>query len=828
MRRLTRLLNGPNPLESKCMSTLLYDVRYAIRQLLRNPGFALATVLSLALGIGVNTAIFSMVDGVLLRPLPYTNGDKLVRIEYKAAVGPNDVRVSIQEYFDFQKQNRTLASLMEYHSMAFTLLGRGEPRRVQTAVVSPAFFNDLGVKPLLGRTFTTEDNAPGANPVLLLTYEFWREQFGGDPNILGQVFEMNERPITVVGVLPRLPKYPGERDDLYIPAMACPYRSSETNINNRSSRFLHLFGRLKDNVTVEQAQTDLMTVFSRLRQEYPEVYRASSDLVLAVTPVREALTVEIRPTLLILLVAVGLVLLIACTNVANLILARLLKREREVALRAALGADRRRLIRQVLTESTLVAFLGGVLGLVFAYLGLDLLIAFASHSTARTQQIDIDGRVMLFTLGISLLTGIAFGLLPALHASRDRLMGSLKESVGQATASAGRQRFRQLLIVSQLTISFMLLVGAGLMIRSSLRLQSVDGGFDASNVLTMTLALPFSKYDAEGAIRFHRRLAEEVESLPGVLSTAAASTFPLGDEPLSPPLRVEGMPPGSMEVRSHLVTVSDDYFRTVGIPLLKGRGFNPTDHPESPLVAIISQSLANSFWPGQDPIGKRLSLGAPFDGAPPLVIVGIVGEVRQTGLDTSPVETCYLSFNQQGNLSMSYLVRANSDPSKLFPQIREVIRQIDPEQAVADVQTLAQVRNEWLAPARLTATLLGIFAVLAFLITVIGVSGVVSFAVNQRKQEIGIRMALGADRRRVLQQMLWQGIVLALIGLGLGNLGALALTRLMAGVLFGVQPTDPVTFSVVSLALLLVVAVACFVPARRAALLDPLLAIRNR
>ena len=513
------------------MQSLRQDFVFALRQLRRNPGFAAATVLTLALGIGANTAIFSIVSGVLLHPLPYSGGERLVQVKHgQPGPGPETVYFSVPELADYREsraQSRALASWMEYHSMSFILLGYGDPDRVKTGVVSTNAFEVLGVRPVLGRPFRSDDEKPGAPPVLLLSDHYWRSRIGGDPAIVGRTLRMNDKPITVVGVLPPLPPFPGD-DDVYMPTSACPYRSSERLIHNRSARLISLFGRLPPGGTLAAAQTELTGLVGRLRREHPESYPTEAEAALAIVPAQDQLLGSFRPTLFLLLGTVGLVLLIACANVGNLALARLLAREREVVLRSALGAGRSRLVRQLLTESTVLALAGGLLGLLFAALGRSLLVAFAARFTPLATGIGIDSRVLAFTFAISLLAGLAFGLLPALHATRRDLSTALKESGGHATLGRSRHRFRNALVVLQVAVSFMLLIAAGLTVRSSLALSRVDAGFADRNVLTATIALPFSRYKgAQKTIDFFGALLPRVQALPGVRSAGLGSSVPL-------------------------------------------------------------------------------------------------------------------------------------------------------------------------------------------------------------------------------------------------------------------------------------------------------------
>jgi predicted permease len=811
---------GPRLLE-----TLAQDARYGVRTLRKNPGFTALAVLTLALGIGANTAIFSVVNGVLLRPLPYDNGDRLVVLGQQAPlVGADTMNFSPKDFADFREQTTTLDGMAEYHSMSFILLGREEPEQVQTGVVSANFFDLLGVKPMLGRSFRPGEDLPGAEPVLVLSYKYWQQSHGADPDVVGKTFTMNDRVHTVVGVLPPVPSYPGD-DDVYMPVCACPFRSSQQVSENRRARMVRAFGLLKEGETADHCRADMATVAGRLKETYPDEYPVNGGYTAGATALREALTERARPTLFILLGTAGLVLLIACANVANLFLARMVRREREMAVRAALGAGRRRLLRQLLTESTMLAVAGGALGLLLAYVGLDLLVSFAERFTPRTGEISIDGSVLLFTLIVSIATGLVFGSMPALPTG-DNLVTALKEGGNSASTASRRQRLRSALIVAQVAVSFVLLIGAGLMLRSLIRLQQVDPGFNPENVLTMAVALNWSKYTDDDKERgFYRALLEQVNTHPGVLSAGVSGRVPLADSrPFNSGFRIEGRPAddGTTPLADVRI-VSPGYFPTMGIPLLKGRTFTEGDHEQAPEVAVINQSLARRYWGNDDPVGSRITFD---DGASWITIVGVTGDVKQYGLDREVTGELYAPILQSPILYANLFVRTASDPMGIARQMREAVYAVDPQQPVSDVQTMEQVRSESLASPRLTATLLGLFAALALVITASGIGGVMALWVTQRTHEIGIRMALGASQAKVLRMVLGQGLALVLAGLAAGIVGALALNRMLSGMLFGVAPTDPPTYAAVAVVLLAAAATACLAPARRATSIDPMIALR--
>jgi len=812
------------------IESLLQDVRYGARILFRNPGFTIVAVLTLGLGIGANTAIFSVIYGVLMRPLPYADGNQLVIVQQQAPLANvNNVPFSVKEVQDYREQSQTLEAVVEHHTMSFTLLGGREPQRVQTGVVSANFFDVLGVKPLLGRTFVESDDEPGSDAVLVLSYEYWRRSHGGDPEIIGRTFQMNNRPHTVVGVLPSIPQYPNEQD-VYMPTSHCPTRSSAQFMSNRNARMMSVFGRLKPGTPVAQAQADLSTLALNLQKQYPESYPANRGYAASVVSLQEELTRRAKPTFLILLGTAGLVLLIACANVANLTLARLMRREREMAIRGALGAGRGRLIRQLLTESTLLSFAGGALGLLLAAGGLSLLVTFAQRFTPRASEIRIDALVLLFTLFVSVATGLIFGLMPA-FSSDQRLTGTLKEGGGRSSAGLRRQRIRNSLIVAQVGVSFILLIWAGLMLRSLIKLQHVNPGFDPERVLAMRISPNWSKFNTNQETRaLLLRILDKARSEPGVLSAALGSTFPMNQlgitsGPFNRGFQIEGhpIPEGELAPQADFRTASTDYFETVRQPLMLGRTFAESDKDEAVPVAIINQATARHRFGDEDPIGRRVT----FDrGETWLTIVGVVGDVRQYGLDHEPADEIYVPL-AQSNFGGNLLIRTAVEPMSIAKLIREAIYEVDPDTAVDRVQTLETVRSDAVASPRLTAILLAMFAGLALIITAAGIAGVMALSVNQRTHELGVRLALGATPGKVLGMVMRQGMSFVLVGLSVGVAGALLLGRLMSSLLFAVEPTDPFTFLAVALVLLVVAAAACFVPARRVTSIDPMLALRS-
>jgi putative ABC transport system permease protein len=806
---------------SRTFETLAQDLRYGVRNIRRDPGFAFVVVLTMALGIGANSAIFSVVNGVLLKPLPYEKGEQLVvlRQEQPLASGAQ-MPFSYKEILDY-RTSASLDGVVEFHNMWFILLGRPEPERVSTGVVSANFFDVLGVTPLYGRTFEAADDRPGAPAVLVLSHAYWQRSFGGDPSVVGRVFQMNDRPHQVVGVLPAFPQYPLEVD-VYMPTSACPFRSDPKFVESRGARMMLAFGRIRDGISVRKAQADIDLVAARLQQEYPEAYPASRGYRTRATSLHQELTGTFRTTLLVLLGTAGFVLLIVCASVANLMLARTVRREREIAVRSALGASRGRLLRQLLTESTLLALLGGVCGLAIAGWGLDLLVAFAARFTTRASEIGIDRAVLLYTFVVSMATGLIFGSVPAIGGKLSHAT-ALREG---SRSTQGRQGMRSALIVVQVAASFMLLIGAGLMIRSLLKLQQVDPGFRTDNILTMRIDLNFTKYPHGRRADFWQRVEAQMKTIPGVISAGGAGTFPLNDlGPFRSDVIVAGraLPANVPRQRVNVRLATPDYFATLGQPVAAGRPFTASDLRGSAGVVIVNQTMARHYWPGGDsPIGVRIS---GDNGESWSTIVGIVADTRQQ-LNEEPTDDVYVPMFQTEQLSTNWLVRSEVDPSVMAREIRAAVHAVDPDQPVERFRTLAEVRSASLAPRKLTATLLGLFGLLALVITAAGIAGVIAFSVNQRTREFGVRMALGAQRSNVLSMVLRQGLQLVLIGLAFGCAGALVLAQVLSTMLFGVQPTDGVTFVAVAMVLTAVAAIACLVPARRAASVDPMVALR--
>ncbi len=811
------------------------DGGYALRMMRQNLHFSCVVIIILALGIGANAAIFSVVNGVLLKPLPYADGDRLVVLHQQApALGYERERFSVPELEDYRAQSRSFESLVEYHSMDFDLIGEGEPRRVTTGVVSANFFDTLGVKPLLGRTFLPADDMADAPAVLVFSYEYWQQNFAGDPSIIGRKFRMNDRVHTAIGVLPPIPQYP-DTNDVYMSVSACPFRAMAAKRYERGDSMVLVFGKLRNGVSTAAAQQELSAIASGLAQKYPKDYPKDSGYDVRLEPLRTTLTQRARPVVLILFATAGFVLLIACANIANLSLSRQLSRERELAIRSAVGASRSRVLRQMVTETTMLSLLGGVLGIGIAYISIHPLISFAERFTPRAHEITIDSRVLIYSFALSLLTGVLFGSIPAM-VSPMNLADPLKHRKSMGMAPTSRRRLRDALVVAQVALSLALLVGAGLTIRSFYALTQVDPGFQSQDTVSMLIDLDWNRYsDSEAGLfnrrTFQRKLLEKAAAHSGVVATAFGTSLPLSDAAEKfHGAQIDGRKPvpGEPELVVGVSLVTPDYFRALGVPLLRGRFLNASDGPNDD-VAVVSRSLADRYWPNQDPIGRRLSVDR--DGKKWTTVVGVVADVRENGLDQDPDDEIYFSQERRSPREVRLFVRTESDPAPIIRALIADVYQLDPLQPVAQIRTLEQVRDHALAPPRLISTLLASFALLALIITAVGIQGVMGLTVSQRIKEIGIRMALGASRSAVLRMVVLQGLVLVGIGLALGLAISYGGTRMfgelaLGGLLFGVQPNDSLTIISVSLLLLLVAAAACYGPARRAMAVDPMETLR--
>ena len=808
---------------------LLRDLSYAVRTLLRNPGFTILAVVTLALGIGANTAIFTVINGILLRPLPYSSPSQIVHLVQTATrVGTDQIGFSVQEVQDYRQQSRSLSDLAEYHSMTFTLLGAKVPERVVTGVVSADYFDVLGVKPVLGRLINRSDETLSAPPVLMLSYAYWVKEFGADPKILGRPFTMNDRVHTVVGVLPPLPEYP-DANDVYMPTTSCPFRSSQGMIANRDARVLTVLARLKPEVTLTEAQADLSTIGNRLALSFPKSYPPAAGLAMKITPLQQELTHAARPTLLMLLGASGLVLLLACANLANLALARQLRRARETAIRLASGASTWDIFRPLMVESIAVALTGGVLGLGIAMATLRVLVTYAARMTPLATDIHLDGHVLLFSFVVALITGVLFGSIPGIIASRSRL--SLIAGSGARTAgSEGGTRTRSILVAAQITLSFVLLVGAGLMIRSLYNLLSVDPGFKTADVLSMNLPLNWTRYsDLKTQNTFFQQILARTQQISGVQSVALSSIVPLNntDGGLNGGIAIEGhvAVPGEPLPQVDYQLSTPDYFHVLGVPMLSGRTFTDGDTIDSTRVAIVNARMAQHYWPHLNPIGRRISTN---DGKTWTTIVGVVGSVHQYGLSQGFKDVIYFPQAQitfMGDPAL--LIRTRDEPMRLASQVATIVHQIDSQQPVTDIRTLDQLRNAQLGTPRVTSILLGAFAGVALFISVVGVTGTLGLSVTRRTKEIGVRMALGATRREILFNVVRHGMTPVIAGIITGAIVAALSTRVLSSMLFGVTSHDRATPVAIAFLLTIVALIGCLIPGRRAIRIDPMEALRS-
>ena len=799
------------------------DISFGFRMLFKKPGFTMIAILTLALGIGANTAIFTIVDAALLRGLPYKAPESLYHLwETTPQQEYAQREFSYPDYQDYQ-QNQVFEGIAAYTGGGALLSGRGEAQRIFSPSASANFFAVLGVEPLLGRTFREGEDKPGGDRVTVLTYGLWQRMFGGDPGILGQVLTLNGNNYTVIGVLPASFQFAMRPADLWL-----PYQPTQNQLTRRFMHGTNLIARLRSGVSLEQAKSEVNTIASRIEQEHKQSHAGTTAVFV---PLQEQITGSIKPMLLALLGAVGFVLLMVCANLASLLLARSLTRQKEIAIRAALGATRGRVLRQLLTEATLLSLLGGLGGLLVANFGLDLLVSSLPSNQLNAmpflQTLRIDAGVLTFALVVSMLTGIVFGLVPALQASRLDLHEALKEG-GRASFGGARQRLRGALVVTEIALAVVLLVGAGLMMKSLWRLMQVNIGFDPHNVLTMTVVLPPSKYsDPNRIISYFDQLQTRLSALPGVTGAGLVNILPL-QAGNTTRFVVDGdpLPPPGQETEANFRVINTSYFQTLGIPLMQGRAFTERDTAEAPRVAIINKSLADKLLGGRDPIGRRLA----FPGFPDQLteIVGVVGEVKVTGLDQTSKPVMYLPFLRNAAPNTSLVVRTSADAGTLATTIRNECRTLEPDIAIINVQTMeTMIAN---TPAafmrRFPAYLIGIFAGLALLLASIGIYGVVSYSVSQQTHDIGIRMALGARVSDILQMVLRQGLILALAGVTIGGILALALMRMLSSLLYEVSASDPLTFVSVITVLVFVALLACWIPARRAAKVDPLVALR--
>jgi putative ABC transport system permease protein len=816
--------------------TMLQDLRYGVRLLLKRPGFSAVAIITIALGIGANTAIFSVVNAVLLRPLPYEEADRLV---YLSERNPNydEMSISYPDFVDWRARNNVFENIGVFNYGSYNLTGSGEPERLRVIRASADLMSALRVRPALGRVFTNEEDRPGAPGVALLGHEFWQRRFGGDANIVNQSMVLNDQPYTVIGVMPAGFRF-GGNPDLWVPVG--PLSSRPVWMDRDNHPGLRGVARLKPGVSIDDARTDMSAITGQLEEEFP---KSNKNVEARVIPLLENYVRDVRGALWILLGAVGLVLLIACANVANLLLARAAGRHREMAVRVAVGASRGRIIRQLLTESILLAIVGGAFGLLLAQWCLDLILAFSARTIPRTTEIALDNRVLLFTAGVAILTGIVFGLAPALQATRMDIQEALKETSRSSTGS--RHRLRQSLVVAEVALTLVLVISAGLMIRTFYRLQQVNAGFVDENVLTFSVSLPGKSYPNEHQwLAFLDQVTQKLGALPGVDRVAVASRVPMGNNDWQSGYHVVGEPqePPGQGPSTEVSIVGPGYFRAMGIPLLQGRDFTEQDNrsgvseervrdlPQLERLraglrsVIVDEEFARRHWPNQDAIGKQILWG---DDPDPITVIGVVGRVKfyRPNEPEGFVQT-YFPFLEYPQSDMTFAVKTTLDPEQVVAAARQQVEAVDRNQPIYDVATMTKLRSDSIAPQRFNLLLLGLFAGVALALAVVGIYGVMSYAVTQRTHEVGLRMALGAGSLDVLKLVVGHAMKLALTGVALGLVGAALLTRLMSSLLFGVTPTDPVTFVAVALLLGLVALVASLVPARRAARVDPMVALR--
>ena len=809
------------------MSTLSQDIRYGVRMLIKNPVFTVVAVISLALGIGANTAVFSVINSVLLKSLPFKDPESLVLIwgdsgNENRLKGRN--QLSATDAADFRKQSTACEELSIYTSWNPIMSGDTDAERVPAIQVGDGFFKVMRGTPLLGRVFTPEEQEEGKDFVIVLGHSLWQRRYNSDPSIVGKTILLNSRPYTVVGVMgpdfhPLPPSLVFPQGQFYRP-IAEPINDEE-----RSSRHVRSVARLKPGVTVEQARAEVQMIAQRLEQEHPKTNNGQSATVVSIT----ADTVGgFKRTLWLVFGAVVFVLLVACANVANLLLARATARHKEITIRAAIGAGRSQLIRQLLTESLMLALAGGALGLFFATWGIKVIESVASRINPVFQNISIDTTTLVFTVITSVVTGLVFGLAPALHLSKPDLASWLREGRSSG-GSATRNRLRGTLVVAEVAMTLVLLVCAGLLIRTVMRLRNVDAGFNASNVLTMNIGLPGIKYPKpENVVSFYKQATDRIAALPGVRAAGVTSVLPLSENFDGRGLVVEDFPkPVGEEISVDLYVVTPGYLQAMEIPLRRGRAISEQDIPDSAMVALINQTMADELWPNQDAVGRRIKFrGSEKNPQPWRTIVGIVSNVSQYSLDKKPPMQIYLPHSQFPTSFNNIVVKTQNDPNSMLAAVRREILAVDKDQAIYNVVTLEQLHSDSISLRRFLMLLLIFFAVVTLTLAAVGIYGVMSYAVTQRTQEIGIRMALGARTGDVLALVVKGGIALALAGVGIGLITALALTRLMESMLFGVAPTDMLSFVVGSLALVAVAALACYIPARRATKVDPLVALR--
>jgi putative ABC transport system permease protein len=807
---------------------VLQDIRYAVRKLSRTPGFTTIAAFTLALAIGATTAIFSVIDGVLLKPLPFRDPERVVRVTNLR--DGNRMVSSVPDFLDIRAQSKSYASLAALDAQAMNLTGGSEPERIGAARVGATFWSLLGVTPQVGRGFAPNEDSQSAARTVVLSDGLWKRRFGGDRRIVGKTIALDGNSFTVIGVAPAGFSFP-DRPDVWIPLV---FAQDDLNPDGRGAHWMGIMGRLAPNVTVTQATSELVTITRRLEQQYPE---SNTNMSGAVIPMQEYLVGDVRPALYVMLGAVAFVLLIACANVANLLLVRAASRESEMAVRTALGAGAWRLVRQLVIESVLLAMIGGVFGTLLALWGVDLLLSMAPNGLPRINEVTVNGSVLVFTAGVTAVTGVLFGLFPALHAARANVGGMLKEGMRGSSGGVASRRARNTLVMAEMALAVVLLVGAGLLIRSFSKLLAVDPGFRAERVVTFAIAAPDTKYGQYAQRReLVSNLVERMKRVPGAQGAAVVTGLPLSNIMMRTSAHIVGTPPERPGERksTDVAMATPGYFTTMGIPLVAGRDFTDRDGSGAPVVSIVNQEFVKRYFPNENPIGKRIELGWDQDTASTGgnmtlggEIVGVVANVKRRGLSQEVFPETYASYMQPTFSNFSVVVRSTADPSTVMAAIRAQIRELDRDLPLSDLRQLKELVAASVSRPRFYTTILGVFASIALILAAVGIYGVISYAVSLRTRELGIRIALGATGRQVSGLVLQQGVGLAIAGVAVGGAGAYWLTRLLSKLLFGVSATDPLTFVGVAALLTAIAAIASFVPARRAAKVDPLLAMRE-
>ena len=810
--------------------SLATDIQHTLRSLRKAPGFSLAVILTLALGIGANTAMFTLLRGTMLRPLPNREGERLVYLRQAApGAGQDNVLFSVPEIIDYRTASKTMAAVAEYSGMTFTMEADDEPVHIQAGVISGNYFDVMGLGAVHGRTTTPNDDGPNAAPVGVLSHQFWIQRFAGDPKAVGRKVRINGMPLEIIGVAQRAPHYP-QRTDVFVNMVTSPHHLDATMLHGRTHRMTEVFARLTPNATVAQTHAEIARISQNVHKDHPESYEAASKFEIRVAALRDALNEKAKTTLWFLLAASAFVLLIACANVANLTLMRGVRREREVLVRAALGAGTWRLRKLLLIENLTLALIGGAFGVVIAWASLKTLVAFAQQLTPRADEIQLDGLVLAVALATTIVAAIVLSFVPRLGGE---LASRLAAAGKKTTAGRSKQRLQRSLVVAQLAVCVVLLTAAGLLVRTLTKLQSVETGVQAENVLTMELPIEGDALTSAQKLQMYERMRDRIAQLPGVRTVGLGSNVPLKYTMFMLEIKAEGraLANGEATPRAVYKTADPNYFDAAGIPLLRGRTFATTDQREGGRVVILSKALAERLFGDQDPIGRRVAWTGEVLKFIPVTgdwrtVVGVVGDTRDSGLDSEPTPTLFQPITQEEIFAGALVIRTSSDPTLLAPTVEKTIRELYPRQIIENVATLEEVRDITVAPRRLNALFITAFGGLAMLIAIVGIAGVLAFSVSARTNEIGIRLSLGADAARVRRMVLGEGGVLLVAGLGLGAALALFGTRLMQGLLFGVAPHDPLTLAGVIVVLAVVGVAACYLPAVRAARVQPSIALR--